>query len=138
MHKIKKCLSILLATVLFMSIVSSSYATSSDVMPYMEHISYGRCSLNINNSTASVSAWVQAYEDATKTEVSVEIQEQFLLFFWKTVDTWSSSSNGPYCRVSGSTSATSGNVYRAVATVTAWVGNDSETQTITTETVVAD
>lgn len=40
MHKIKKCLSILLATVLFMSIVSSSYATSSDVMPYMEHISY--------------------------------------------------------------------------------------------------
>ena len=97
----------------------------------------GQCALNVSSTTATVNAWVQAYSDATKTEVKVELQEQYLFFFWTTVDSWSASSNDIYCRASGSSPITSGKTYRAVATVTAWVGSDSETQTITTESKTA-
>ena len=104
----------------------------------MEPMTNGQCDLSIPNSTATVTAWVQGHTDTTKTQVEIELQEQFLLFFWNTVDTWSATNNDDYCIVTGSSKVTSGKTYRAVATVTAWVGNDSETQTITTETVVAD
>ena len=113
-------------------------ADDTGITPYMEHIALAQCSLDFNGTKANVNAWVQARNDATRTEVTVELQEQFLLFFWTTVDTWSSSSNNAYCRATGSTAVASGKTYRAVATVTAWVGSDSETQTITTESRVAE
>ncbi len=125
-------------TLLCMCTISPASATNEGITPYMEHIALGQCALNIDNSIATVNAWVRGNEGTTKTTVEVELQEQFLLFFWQTVDTWSSNSSSTYCRAFGTRSVTSGKTYRAVATVTAWVGNDSETQTITTETVVAD
>lgn len=139
MSKLKKIFTIICTTaLLFVCTISPACAADQSTTPYMEHIALGQCVLTVENNTAAVSAWVQGQPDVTKTSVEVEIQEQFLFFFWNTVDTWSKTDNDNHCLVSGSTTATSGKTYRAVATVTAWVGNDSETQTITTETVVAD
>ena len=121
----KKVISAFCATILFlMCTISTACAL-------------GQCSLDIDGTTAKVNAWVEGRTDVTRTEVTVELQEQYLLFFWKTIDSWSNNSNSSYCRVSASTSVTSGKTYRAVATVTAWAGSDSETQTMTTETTVA-
>lgn len=139
MLKCKKILTMLCAvTLLIVSTISPACAIDSGIAPYMEHITNGQCILTVKDSTASVTAWLQGHPDVTKTEVTVELQEQYLFFFWSTIDTWSNSSNSIYCRASGSTSVTSGKTYRAVATVTAWAGSDSETQTLTTETMVAD
>ncbi len=140
MYKLKRTVSFFCCiTLLLICLTPSTYATATNptITPYMEHIMGGQCALNVSSTTATVNAWVQAYSDATKTEVKVELQEQYLFFFWTTVDSWSASSNDIYCRASGSSPITSGKTYRAVATVTAWVGSDSETQTITTESKTA-
>ena len=134
----KKVISAFCATILFlMCTISTACASNTGINPYMDHIALGQCSLDIDGTTAKVNAWVEGRTDVTRTEVTVELQEQYLLFFWKTIDSWSNNSYSSYCRVSASTSVTSGKTYRAVATVTAWAGSDSETQTMTTETTVA-
>lgn len=114
------------------------HAANGGISLFMEHIAEGSCSLYVSSTTGRVNAYVQGRTDVTKTEVEVELQERHFLFFWTTVETWSSTSNSDYCRASGSVDVTSGNTYRAVATLTAWVGSSSETQTITTESRVAE
>ena len=67
----------------------------------------------------------------------MELQERSLLFFWDTVETWSVEETGQRATISQTASVTSGTTYRAVATVTVWSGSQSETQTLTSDTVKA-
>lgn len=119
-------------------VCAAPVAANGGISLLMEHITEGGCSVEVLSTKATVNAYVQGHDDVTKTEVEVELQQRHFLFFWTTVETWSNTSNSDYCRASGTAAITSGGTYRAVATITAWVGSSSETQTITTESRTAD
>lgn len=112
--------------------------TQLSVMPRMTYIKDADCTLTINGNSASVYAYVNGYANtATNCEVTVELQERSLLFFWDTVETWSVEEAGQHATISQTASVTSSTTYRAVATVTVWSGSQSETQTLTSETFKA-
>lgn len=107
-------------------------------MPCMEYINDSDCQFSISGSTANVYAFVSGASSlVTKCEITVELQERSLLFFWDTVETWTCSKSGYEAELEETASVTSGTTYRAVATVTVWSGSQSETQTLTSETVKA-
>lgn len=112
--------------------------TLPSIMPRMTYIKDADCTLTLSSTSASVYAYVNGYANtATKCEVTVELQERSLLFFWDTVETWSVEETGQRATISQTASVTSGTTYRAVATVTVWSGSQSETQTLTSDTVKA-
>lgn len=73
---------------------------------------------------------------ATKCEITIELQEKGLLF-WDTIETWHTVKYGRSAELETSKGVTSGKSYRIVTTVTVWGGTDSETQTITSDTIKA-
>lgn len=108
------------------------------VMPCMEYINDSQCQFSINGSTANVYAFVSGASGlVTKCEITVELQERSLMFFWNPVETWTCSKSGYEAELEETASVTSGTTYRAVATVTVWSGSQSETQTLTSDSVKA-
>lgn len=76
----KKVISAFCATILFlMCTISTACASNTGINPYMDHIALGQCSLDIDGTTAKVNAWVEGRTDVTRTEVTVELQEQYSL-----------------------------------------------------------
>ena len=87
------------------------------------------CSLSVSGGEADVSAWVKGLAgEATRAKVVVELQE--LNTTWKIIQTWSETEDNYRASVSGSALVTSGKYYRVKATVTVWVGSQSETKTV--------
>lgn len=107
----------------------------SEIMPRMQYIYDADLDFSVSNGTAYLYAVVNGHSAvATKCEVTIELQKKGLLF-WDTVETWTSTENGRRAEVDVSCGVTAGGTYRAVATVTVWSGSDSETQTMTSDTL---
>lgn len=108
-----------------------------EVMPRMTYIIDADCYFCIDNCVASVNAFVRGYPStATKCEITVELQEKSFLR-WKTIETWSDEQDGRRAEISESVEVTEGNSYRTVTTVTVWSGTESETKSLTSDTIVA-
>jgi len=117
---------------------NAAAALADPVMPRMTYISEIDYSLSIDNDVADVYAYVSGYSNtATKCEVTIELQERTLLFFWDTVETWYGEATGRVVELAGMKIVTPGNTYRIVVTGTVWSGTESETQSVTSDTVQA-
>ena len=109
----------------------------SEIMPMMEYILDTDYDFTITNGVASMYSLVRGNsEKATKCEVTVELQEKGLLL-WSTVDTWTATENGRRAELDISRTVTAGKTYRMVTTVTVWSGSDSETKTMTSNSIKA-
>lgn len=112
------------------AVVPVNYQQENDVVPYMMYIVDSRATLGISGQTASVSCWVKGDSSyATKAKVVAELQEK-RGSSWTTVITWTDTQNSYRASVSKTRSVTKGKTYRVKATVTAWEGAQSETQTV--------
>ena len=112
-------------------------STHSDVMPFMEYISNYDFDFVISNGKARITAHMDGYLGiTTKCKVTVELQEKGLLF-WNTVETFNAVGYRDFAEVDTTYNVTSGKTYRLNITFTAWSGADSETQTMTSESIKA-
>lgn len=103
----------------------------------MEYIAGADYDFSVSNGQAMMYATVNGYASlATKCEITIELQEQKLLF-WNTVKTWNTVEYGRRAELEVTRSVTSGKSYRMVTTVTVWSGTESETQTMTSGTLEA-
>lgn len=109
----------------------------TEIMPLMEYINDADYAFEIANGRAIMYAMVRGQSaTTTKCEVTVELQKKGLLF-WNTVETWTTTENNRSAELDVSCAVTAGETYRMIATVTVWSGNDSETQTMTSDTLKA-
>ena len=112
--------------------VSSGY---TEIMPMMEYIYDADYDFVISGGKANMYAVVNGNStEATKCEVTVELQEKGLLF-WDTLGTWTATENGRRAELDVSQSISKGKAYRMVTTVTVWSGTASETKTMTSRTL---
>lgn len=110
---------------------------SSPVMPLMEYISTIDYEFKISNGEAMITARMDGYVAiTTKCEVTVELQEKGWIF-WNTVKTFSAVEYRDFAEVDTTYSVTSGESYRLNITFAAWSGAESETYTITSDTIKA-
>ena len=114
-----------------------SASAESGIMPRMEYIYDADSDFVISDGKAIMYAMVRGHSaEATKCEVTVELQEKGLLF-WNTVESWTVTENGRRAEVDVSCDVTSGETYRMVTTVTVRSGSESETRTITSGAIKA-
>ena len=140
----KRGLALLCLLACLLSIPANAYAANFDaaseqsvIMPRMTYIRDADCYFSIWNGVASVDAYVQGDPSmATKCEITVELQEKAFLF-WNVVEVWSDVQEGRRAGVNASIEVAEGNRYRTVTTVTVWSGTQSETKTLTSETIEA-
>ena len=112
-------------------------STHSDVMPFMEYISNYDFDFVISNGKARITARMDGYLGiTTKCKVTVELQEKGLLF-WNTVKTFNAVEYRDFAEVDTTYNVTSDKTYRLDITFTAWSSTDSETQTMTSESIKA-
>lgn len=103
------------------------------IMPYMTYISEARCALSISGTTATVDCWVNGdVLNATKTKVIAELQVKNGSN-WIPTGIWTDTQDGFKAHVHETKSVVKGHTYRVKATVTAWEGDQSETQIIFTD-----
>lgn len=104
-----------------------------EIVPYAMYIKDKGCTLDLSGKTAKPDAWVKGQAGVvTKCMVELELQEK-VGSRWETVDVWIDIQNATMAEASGSYTMTAGRTYRAVATVTVWAGDASETVTLTSE-----
>lgn len=110
---------------------SSALALDSQdsISPYMTTIQSSACSISISGGTAMPYAQVRGQAGATKCKIVLTLQKKSGNN-WVKVDSWSSSKNASSMSLSKSKTVSKGNQYRAVATVTVWKNNSSESRTI--------
>lgn len=107
------------------------------IMPLMEYINDADYAFEITDGKAIMYAMVRGQSTTTtKCEVTVELQKKGLLF-WNTVETWTATENSRSAELDVSCAVTAGEAYRMVATVTVWSGTDSETKTMTSDSIKA-
>ena len=103
------------------------------IAPHMTYISEARCALSISGTTATVDCWVKGdVFDATKTKVIAELQVKNGSN-WIPTGIWTDTQDGFKAHVNETKSVVIGHTYRVKATVTAWEGDQSETQIIFTD-----
>lgn len=131
------CMLMCLLTVPVNAYNTDSAYEQTEIMPRMTYINDAKCYFYIEDSVASVEAFVRGYPStATKCEITVELQEKSFLR-WKTIETWSDEQDGSRADIYESVEVTEGNSYRTVTTVTVWSGTESETKSLTSDTIVA-
>lgn len=109
----------------------------TEIMPLLEYIYDADYSFAISDGKAIMYAVVRGQSaEATKCEVTVELQEKRLLF-WDTVECWTATEYGSQAELDISHKVTTGKSYRMVTMVTVWSGTDVETKTMTSETLIA-
>jgi len=102
------------------------------IAPHMQYIVEAECSLGISGTTATVDAWVKGdVLEATKTKVIAELQLKNGSS-WIPVAIWTDTQDAFKAEVYETKTVSKGCTYRVKATVTAWEGSQSETQTIFT------
>lgn len=105
----------------------------SGIAPHMTYISEARCALSISGTTATVDCWVNGdVLDATKAKVIAELQVKNGNN-WIPTAIWTDTRDGYEAYVYETKSVVKGHTYRVKATVTAWEGDQSETQIIFTD-----
>lgn len=103
----------------------------------LQYIRQADCDLLIPGSSASIYSYVQgSYGSTTKCEIDLCLQKKTPLG-WETVATWAKIEENYRASLSPSRAVVSGKTYRAVAVVTVWNGNSSETLTVTSGSVKA-
>lgn len=140
--KIKKALALCLALCLTMGSIPTvsavEVANPGVSMPYTLYIGDQSCSLTISGKTAKVKAWVEGYSgEATKCKVYAILQRLSEQGTWVLVDSWGDQQNGTRASVSETATVTTGTTYRVKATVTVWAGDEYETMTIYSDSVMA-
>ncbi len=140
MFRMKRWAALALCLTLCLSTAAYTYAAETpvvrngqgEIVPYAMYIRDKGCTLELGGKTAAVNSWVMGQVGvATKCMVHLELQEK-AGSRWETVDVWIDIQNDTMAEASGSYTVTSGRTYRAVATVTVWAGDKSETMTLTT------
>ena len=107
------------------------------IAPYMTYIVDARCALSISGTTATVDCWVNGdVLDATKAKVIAELQVKNGNN-WIPTGIWTDTRDGYEAYVYETKSVVIGHTYRVKATVTAWEGDQSETQIIFTDEMTA-
>lgn len=137
MYNKNRCIVVLcLAVCMFLMPALQANAVSQEaIMPRMTYISNSDCGLTIEDSVATVDAFVNGNSSlATRCEIEVVLQEKGVLF-WNDYASWSDSQSGRRAEIHESIGVNEGKKYRAVVTVTVWSGNDSETREFKTTTV---
>ncbi len=103
------------------------------IAPHMTYIVDARCALSIYGTTATVDCWVNGdVLDATKAKVIAELQVKNGSN-WIPTAIWTDTRDGYEAYVYETKSVVKGHTYRVKATVTAWEGDQSETQIIFTD-----
>ncbi len=132
----KKVLSLTLVCLLLiigsgLSSISASAADSVPV-PYMLYIANSSCDLYISSSgTATVDATIVGYQGTTtKVDITANLQ-QYKNGSWVTLKTFTSTSATYRADLSETYNVSTGYSYRIQATVKAYSGSASETQTMT-------
>ncbi len=110
---------------------SPAFALDSQdsISPYMTTIQSSACNISISSGTAMPYAQVRGQAGATKCKIVLTLQRKSGNN-WVEVDSWSSSKNTSSMSLSKSKTVSKGNQYRAVATVTVWKNNSSESRTV--------
>ncbi len=110
---------------------------NTSIAPLFEYISGAECKFNVSDGTAVMIALLNgSASKATKCKITVELQEKGWLF-WDTVETWTTTEYDSYASLYATYPVVEGKSYRTVTTVTVWSGTDSETQTITSDSIKA-
>lgn len=109
----------------------------SGIAPHMTYIVEARCALSVSDDIATVDCWVKGdVLEATKTKVIAELQVKNGSN-WIPTAIWTDTQDGFKAHVNETKSVVIGHTYRVKATVTAWEGSQSETQTIFTDEMTA-
>jgi hypothetical protein len=132
----KMCTAMLVAICLMITPVFQAYAANVDdgIMPAMEYIISSDLDLHIVNGDAKIDFSAICYDSLTKCEITITLQEKNW-FSWNDFTTWTYTYYSIEPEVEVSKTISSGKTYRAVATITAWCGTQSETQTLTSSNV---
>lgn len=104
------------------------------IVPYTMYIDDAQSRLSISSGKATVSSYVEGRSDVTKVKITAKLQK-YENGKWKTIETFTKSSNGTIVTISGTYSVTKGYTYRVSNIVTAYCGSASETKTITSNQV---
>ena len=101
------------------------------ITPQMVYIYRANSNLSITSAgLAQVQCYVEGYS-GTVTKVAIEAElQQYKNGDWTTINSWYQSSNSYRLTLSKSMAVSKGYTYRVAATVTAYSGSDSETQTV--------
>ena len=109
----------------------------NEVHPMFTSIDNVYCGLTANNGTANIYGSVNGkVGQVTKCKIQIQLQKKTLLW-WTTVETWSKTEMSDHASIYVTHAATSGTTYRAVATITVWSGNTTETTSATSQAVKA-
>ena len=138
----KTAAAICLSAVVLISVPAVSLAETAvepvsqqenDIAPHMTYIVEAMCRLGITGTTATVDCWVKGdILDATKAKVIAELQVKNG-DNWIPTAIWTDTRDGYEAYVYETKSVVKGHIYRVKATVTAWEGDQSETQIIFTD-----
>lgn len=143
MKNMKKIVAVVcLSAVVLISVPAVSLAETAvepvnqqegDIAPHMTYIVEAMCRLGITETTATVDCWVKGdILDATKAKVIAELQVKNGSN-WIPTAIWTDTRDGYGAYVYETKSVVKGHTYRVKATVTAWEGDQSETQIIFTD-----
>lgn len=99
----------------------------------LTYINYANCTLSINGGTATIGVSVRGVSSVTK--ITAEIKLQKKVVFWWTSQTWTETVYSNRLDLTKTQSVGTG-TYRAIAKITVWSGNNTETTTVTTSEVV--
>lgn len=108
---------------------AAAFDSQDSIAPYMSNIQSGACNLSISSGTAAPYAQVRGQSGTTKCKIVLTLQKKSGSS-WVEVDSWSSTKNASAMSLSKSKAVSKGKQYRAVATVTVWKNNSSESRTI--------
>lgn len=93
------------------------------------NISRNNTKLSVVSGEARVTSTLIGQSKVTKTSISAKLQRN-IKGTWKTIDTWTVSSNSKSCNLSKSKKVSKGYSYRILATAKAYKGSLSETNNI--------
>lgn len=130
----KKIYAVILATVLFVLMVTPAYAALPDppIVPQYNYIETCDVGLSINKSSGIASCTASCYV-ATNNKVEIEYKlQRYMGSYWGTVKTWTTSATS-YASLSQSWAVYSGYTYRGKATFRVYdsAGNLLETGSVT-------
>ncbi len=116
--------------------VFQAYAADANdgIMPAMEYINSADYDLYIDNCVADIYVSVSGYPTVTKCEIEVTLQQKGLIF-WSDYDSWTLTENSRSADLYETTTVNENKNYRIVAEITVWSGSQSETRTLTSDTV---
>lgn len=93
------------------------------------------CELTISSGAAKCFSYVRGiYNSTTSCSIELKLQKK-VLFWWTTVETWNKTEANYQTSINKSYPVVSGKTYRVVSKVSVFCGNNSESATITSNSM---